>query len=290
MTMPAFNTIYSFYSDEVARLADSIVIENDTSPSLAGDDQYAPAALIDDNPAKVAKIGDTSGAWIFSYPSAQRIDLAALFHHSFDATDGSPDVSVRLEGNATNDFTTPTFSASFVIPAWLGAGDTRWPQNPWMDLTQETGYSETGFQYWRLIIENNSQNIQLGQVRFHSAIYRFEPDDLRWGLTTAADRPQVENRTSFGISTIYPRQTAIWSREADLQADDVLAATLERHWHDVGGRAYPFVLIPAGPGSDDRAYLVRYAMTDRQAQWNFDNWHAMRLGFQEVGRGLRPGV
>src|SRR6185436_20017195 len=155
--------------------------------------------------------------------------------------------------------------------------------------TDNQDYDADGFRYWRLVIENNSQNIQLGQVWFGSTIRRFDPD-VRWGLKVTPRKLQIENRTSYDVSTIYPLGTTLWGYEADLMATDALAEALEQHWYDVEGRALPFLLVPSGPGPDDRCYLVRYTMTDRQAQWNFDNTQDMHLAFQEVGRGLRPGV
>lgn len=298
---PAFNTIYSLYSDEVARQADSITIENDGSPSLSGGDDYAPETLVDDNPAKVAKINATdmgspatsavSGAWIFAYSAKQPIALAALIHSTADddVNPGSPNGRVLLEGNNTDDFTNPAFSAEFVIPPWLGSGTGRWPQNAYMLVDQESGYDPDGYFFWRLAFENQSQNIQLGQVRFHPAYYSFDPD-LRWGLRVSADKPQIENRTAFGVSTIYPRGTTIWAKDADILLTEEMREALETHWYDVEGRARPWILIPSGPTRSDRCYLVRYTMTDEQIQWNSHDILAQRLSFQEVGRGLRPGV
>lgn len=292
MTLPAFNTIYTHYADEVARLATSITIENDVSPSLSGGDDYAPETLVDDNPAKVAKIEDTSGAWIFAYAAKQPIIIAGLIHHTFDetvASPGSPAPSVRLEGNSTNVWTNPTFVGEFPIPPWFGVGTRRWPQNPWLDLSEVSGYDPTGFLFWRLVIENNSQNLQLGQVIFSSVKRQFDPD-LQWGLSDTARKPLIEVRTAFEVSTIYSRATTIWQRDAGLRATPEMADAHELHWYDVEGRARPWLLIPSGPGATDRCYMVRYTMTDRQVQWNMDIQHDMRLSFQEVGRGLRPGV
>jgi hypothetical protein len=288
--LPAFNTIYQHYADEVARLATITIETGAVSPD---DPAYGPTVLVDDNPAKVAKIDATSGSWLFAYDTPQRIDLAALIHHSFDATvdaeAASPAGSVRIEGNATDDWTSPSFSAAFTIPPWFAVGTRRWPVNPWLDLTQQSGYNSAGFLFWRLVIENNSQDIQLGQVWFGSQIRRFDPD-LQWGLQVGGDKPQIENTTNFQVQTIYPRGTTIWKQDADLLADDVMAAAFEQHWYDVEGRGRPWLLIPSGPVANDRAYLVRYATTDRQMTWNWENYHNIHLSFQEVGRGLRPGL
>lgn len=294
MTTPAFNTIYTHYTDEVARLA-TITIEADTTPSRAGGAAYAPASLVDDNPAKVAKINEdstgapavglVSGAWIFAYAAKQPIRLAALIH----TTAASDSGSVRLQGNNTADFTSPAFSATFVIPPWLGTSSGRWPQNPYMRVDLEEDYDAAGFFFWRLAFENQPENIQVGEVRFHAHYYQFDPD-LRWGLRVRADKPQIENRTAFGVSTLYARGTTIWEHEADIMLTDTMRAALEAHWYNVEGRTRPWVLVPSGPVRADRCYLVRYAMTDERVQWDIPELTRQSLQFQEVGRGLRPGV
>jgi hypothetical protein len=68
--LPQFNTIYNRIEDEVARLAE-ITIGTGTTPS----DPYGPEALVDENPALVAKIDSTTGRWVFQYDSPQRIDI-----------------------------------------------------------------------------------------------------------------------------------------------------------------------------------------------------------------------
>lgn len=295
MAAPSFNTIYTHYWDEVGRQADTITIEDDTDPSLSGGDDYGPDALTDDNPAKVAKINETSsgdpavglvsGAWVFAYAAKQPIRLAALIHTTASASSGS----VLLQGNNTADFSSPAFSAAFEIPPWLGVQAGRWPQNPYMLLEDLDGFDPLGFFFWRLAFLNQPENIQVGQVRFHATYYEFDPD-LRWGVKHGADKPQIENRTAFGVSTLYARGTTIWTAEADIQLTDDMRAALEAHWYDVEGRTRPWVLVPSGPVRSDRCYLVRYAMTEESVRW--DNWDitSQKLQFQEVGRGLRPGV
>lgn len=287
--LPAFNTIYQHYADEVARLAE-VTIETGSAVSPV-DDDYGPESLIDDNPAKVAKIEDTTGAWLFEYDTPQVVELFSAIHHNFDETDdaaGSPAPMVRLQANNINSWSAPLLDVQIVIPPWFSVGTRRWPVNPWVDLTSQSGYDAAGFLFYRLLVENNSQNLQLGMVWFGSQIRRFDPD-LRWGPTVGTFKPQIENRTSFEVATIYSRGTTIWQEDATLHGDDDMAAALELHWHDVGA-AQPWLIVPSGPISDDRAYLVRYATTAQQMQWNFEHSHDMQLSFREVGRGLRPGV
>lgn len=293
---PAVNTLYTDYWDEVARLA-TITIEDDTDPSLASDDAYAPTALVDDNPAKVAKICETatgapatglvSGAWMFAYAEKQPIRFAALFHTN--AAESAGAARVWLQGNNTADFSAPAFEAEFVIPAWLGTSSGRWPQNPYLLVDEAEGYDPTGFFFWRLAFESQPENIEVGEVRFHRDYYAFDPD-LRWGLTVRADKPQIENRTAFGVSTIYARGTTLWAHEAEILLTDEMRTALEAHWYNVEGRTWPWVLVPSGPVRGDRAFLVRYAISEEAARWENPEVVSQRLQFQEVGRGLRPGV
>jgi len=279
--MSEASAIYQRYSDEVGRLA-TITIETGVDP---GDPNYGPATLVDDNPAKVAKIDSTTGAWLFSYAAKQPVAIVALIHHAFDAG-----ADVKIQGNATDDWLGspgPAFEASLTIPAWLGTGAGRWPVNPWLDLTAQPGYDATGFQYWRLVITGNSQNLQLGQVWFGSAIRRLDPD-LRWDFVRTRDKPIIENKTAFGVSTIYARGTTRWQLQGDHRVTDALEADLDTQWFEADGRAYPWLLVP--DGLENRCALVRWAETNRAVTKHFLDVHDHRFVAEEVARGLRPGV
>lgn len=289
----ALETIYQRATDEVARLA-TITIETGTDLE---DDDYAPASLVDGNPAKVAKIGSTTGAWEFAFDEAQRIDLVALIHHNFDegadvVLQGTNDASPRWASSPVD------FEAAITIPAWLGSGTSRWPVNPWLDLTQVEGYSATGFPYWRLLITGNSQNLELGQIWLGSQIRRLSPD-LRWNYVPMPKKPIIRHSTAFEVETLYSKGTTRWQLEGAIPQTNTLEAELEAHWYDVDGVAKPWLLIPQPPGTtsddvmsgrDNRAYLVRYAQDQRPVPHVVHNAHELKLVVQEVGRGLRPGT
>jgi hypothetical protein len=286
----AYETIYQRASDEVARLS-TITIETGTEPE--GMDDYGPATLVDGNPAKVAKIDSTTGAWLFDFGAPQRIDLAALIHHNFDAG-----ADVKIQGHTSDAWTSPDFSAAITIPAWLGSGTSRWPVNPWRDLTLASGYSASGFRYWRLVVTGNSQNLQLGHIWLGAQIRRLSPD-VRWNYVPAVRKRIIEHRTSFDVSTIYTRGTNHWRFEGTVPADNALEAELEAHWYDVDGRSKPWLLIPQPPATSDqdvmsgrgnRAYLVRYLSVDRDVPHAMFNLHEQQIVVEEVSRGLRPGL
>lgn len=275
--------IFTRYSDNVARDA-TITIQLGTDPN---DSNYAPESLVDDNPAKVAKILSTTGAWEFDFGSAQRIDLVALIHHTFDAG-----ANVKIEGSAAPNWggspaTAAEFSASFTIPTWLGSGDSLWPVNPWLDLTNAAGYSAAGFRYWRLIVTGNSQNLWLGEIVMVPSIRQMNPD-RQWEYVTSTLRRKIDNRTEFGVSTIYSRYSPQVRIEGTIRADDDFTVTLDEHWDDVDGGAFPWLYIP--DGDVNKCYFGRHADPSKSVTHVMYDVHDRRWAFEEAARGLRPGV
>ncbi len=276
-------TIFTRYSDEVGKFA-TVTIETGTDP---GDDNYGPDILVNDNPAQVAKIDSTTGAWQLAFPSAQPVELAALIHHDIDE-----DVTVVLQGNSSASWGSPAFEVTFVIPAWRALATQPWPVNPWIDLTAADGYNPAGYQYWRLLITGNSQNIQVGNLKLYSTSFRLT-SDFREGLSPSWLKPIIEHQTSYRVATIYPRGTAQWAQAGTIRTDSAFFETLDAHWFDVDGRALPFTIVPNA--LRNIAYFVRMKSVDRQwavqfyAEAEDDELIDLPIAVEEVGRGLRPG-
>lgn len=281
--MATVNAIYQFRSDEVARLASSITVDSGTPNT---DPDYAPTVLVDENPAKVAKIDSTGGSFLLAYAAKQPVQVAALIHCAADAGQ-----VVTLQGNNTNTWATPTCHGTFTIPTWLGAGVTRWPVNPWLDVTTLTGYDAAGFYYWRVLFGTGTQNIQLGQLWLGATIRRFDPN-LNIGHRTKPKRLQIVNRTSWDVETIYSRASRRWSLIATLQFDSATVTTLTSQWDSTDGRSYPWLIVPNGLVNE--CYLVRGALTDLEMEHQYPNMtragHTLQLSVEEVSRGLRPGI
>lgn len=280
----AAEAIYQLYTDNTARTA-TLTIGTGSAPSEA---EYQPASLVDDNPALVAKINSTTAAWIVDHGSATDVQIAALIHHDFDAG-----ADVKIQRNATNSWGTPTMSVSFTIPTWQGSGATRWPVNPWLDLTSQTGYSGSGFRYTRIVITSNSQNVQMGQLWLGSTIRRFTRN-MESGAQETRTRGVITNITGFGVETTYPRHNPQWGCSFSLPLlTDTLRSSLQTQWDNVGGTTYPWLFIP--DGDVNACYLVKWAMTEeRFARVLKASGHAgvSQADFvvQEVARGLRPGT
>jgi hypothetical protein len=276
--------IYQRYSDNVARLA-TITIETGVDP---GDANYGPAALVDDNPAKVAKIDSLTGAWQFAYAAKQPVALVGLVHHDFDAG-----ANVKIQGDDGPNWAAPAFSAAITIPAWLGSGTRRWPVNPRLDLTEADGYDEEGWQYYRLLVTTNSQNVQLGQAWLGETIRRLDPH-LHWKRQHTNAKRYIRNRTAYDVETIYSRGTNLWRLEGTHGRADALQALLEAQWFDVDGAALPWLFVPNS--LENRCYLVRWG-DEARAETQLvgppslsESLWEQRLVIAEVARGLRPGV
>lgn len=276
------NAIYQRSSDNVAPNA-TITVQSGTP-----DTAYPPANLVDLNPAKPAKIDDTAGAWLFDFGAAQRIDLVALIHHDFAGEGEVVTNNVKIQANTSDSWGSPAFEAVFSIPAWQGTGSRLWPINPWLNLTTESGYSTTGWRYWRLVIADNSQNLELGEIWMSQTIRQLDPD-IRWGATRTTRKLDVEHRTAYGVTAgIVGRGTTIWQQDGEILLTDDLREDLIAQWYDVDGRVLPWLLIP--DGDVNAAYLVRWATSEQQIARLYNDAHNMQVSVVEVGRGLRPGA
>ena len=159
--------------------------------------------------------------------------------------------------------------------------------NPWLDLTVQPGYSATGFRYWRLVVTGNSQNLQLGQVILSASIRQLYPD-RQWEYVLGQQRRKIDNRTEFGVSTIYSRFSPQWRLEGGHRVDDAFKELLDQHWHEVDGAGFPWLYIP--DADQNRCYLVRFTEPTRSTTHVIYDLHDYRFAVEEVARGLRPGV
>jgi hypothetical protein len=270
--------IYTRPSDNVAPNATK-TIQTGTDP---GDTNYGPNSLTDLNPAKMAKILSTTAAWLLDFTVAQRIDLAAFIHSTIE----SPG-TLRLQGNATDSWGAPSFNALVDLQAWFGTGTSRWPRNQWLDLTQEAGYSTTGYRYWRILVTGNPQNVWMGQVVLSPTIRRMDPD-LRWDYVRAPKKRSIVNETAFGSKTIYARTTTQFMLEGDQRMDEALFVDQEAHFYNANGIALPWLLIPDGDEPD--VYFVRWVDDVYATTHHFLDVRDRKFRVEELSRGLRPGT
>jgi hypothetical protein len=277
--VPDKSAIYHFYTDNILLNAD-LSISLGTDP---GDPNYTPSSLVDGNPAKPAKIDSVTAAWLAGMRGVKTpAQSLFLIHHDF-----KEGCDVRIQGNDTDTWGTPSFEAHVTIPAWLGSGVGRWPVNPWLDLTEQFGYDPLGWMFWRLLITSNDQNVQLGQWLLCNPIRRFE-QDLAWSSKRTLNKRLIENRTSFGVSTIYSRNTNEVVIEGDHRPLAALEDELIRQWYDVEGRARSWPFVPNGLLNE--CFFGRWQAPSRASTYFAPGAYENRFVFEETSRGLRLGV
>jgi len=268
--MPSVNLIYQRASDQVADSA-TITVQTGTENTT-----YPSAGLVDSNPAKPAKLVETSGAWLFSFAAAQRVDLIAIPHHNLTAG-----LQVRIQGNAADAWGAPTLNALITIPAWRADG---WPIGPWLDLTQDANYAVGGFQYWRLVIVGaNAAPVAIGQVWLGETLRRLSPN-VDWGVQEAEEHKVIEHETDFGVVMLYDLALLRRTFSGDLDATDAARELVRSWWRSTNGRARPFILIT--DGTVNEALFVRWATSRLETDLEFLDRNTMKLAFQEVSRGL----
>jgi hypothetical protein len=264
------NTIYSHASDDVAPNA-TITVNTGTE-----DPAYPKANLVDFVPAKPGKLTTTTGSWVFDFGSAQRVDIVALIHHNL-----TPGLEVRIQGNASDSWGSPTFNQPITIPTYREDG---FPVNPWLDLTGLSGYGTGGFRYWRVVVVGvNGAAVAIGEVLLIKLKRSLDPN-INWGERRQEDRKLVEHRTDFGVSTIYDLGVTVRELNGDVDASDTQKAAIQSWWRDTKGRSRPFLLVPDGLVND--AWMVRWKDTKLDVQLQFLDRNPIQLGFEEVSRGL----
>lgn len=262
--------LYGHYSDNVAPLATWAVNTG------AEDPDYLAANLVDRNPAKPAQLTGTTGSWVGSYAGAQRVDLVVLPMHNLIAG-----LEVRIQGNAANAWGAPTFNQAITIPAYRA---DLLPTGCFLDLTGLAGYNPAGFQFWRLVVVGvNSQPVKVGELLLLSTKRTMNPN-VNWPVKPTQDRPIIENRTDYRVSTVYDLGTTIRRFQGDVDTTDVGWTALEAWWLDCRGRARAFTFIP--DESVNVAWMGRFASTMLDPTQAITDRNTWTLDVEEVSRGL----
>lgn len=266
----AVNLIYQHGADQVADNA-TITVQTGTV-----DPEYPVTNLVDGNPAKPAKILETSGAWKFAFTGAQRIDFLAIPHHNLTAG-----LEVRIQGNAADAWGAPTLNALITIPAWRTDG---WPVGPWLDLTGVAGYAVGGFQYWRLVVVGvNAAPVAIGQVWLGAALRTLSPN-LSWGAREGEFHKITEHETDFGVVLSYDFGLLRRTLTGEVDATDAAKTAVLTWWQSTNGRARPTIIVP--DGTVNEALMVRWAEPKIDVTRNVIDRNTIPLAFQEVSRGL----
>jgi hypothetical protein len=233
---------------------------------------YTTANLYDNNPARAFKLNAASGNVVFDFGGAVNVDIFSIIHHNLDAG-----LDVKIQGNATDSWGTPSLSQSITIPAYEKDG---FPVNPFIDLSALSN----SFRYWRLLVNGtNSANVQLGQLIF-GATKRELVHNIGWGYQESVERKIIEHVTDYGVSTIYDLGAKIKAWSPTIKTTDAGMTAIEEWWDACHGRALPSLIV-LDPDVND-ARFVRWSEPARTIQRDFNNDNTIQFGWREVSRGL----
>ena len=267
------DVLYQWPTDQVA---DSATI---TLTTGTADATYPIANLTDGNIAKPHKVAETSATWKLDFGAAQRVDLVALGPHNFDAG-----LQVKIQGNATDAWGSPTVDTTITIPADDADGRA---VCPFKDLTGVTGYSTTGFRYWRLAVTGvNSVALALGELWFGAekrvmatvfGQHYQEPFDVE------EIRSLVEHETTYGVATVYDLMQRRRVFRGELRVGALGVAAFRAWHHAMRGRVYPGLWMPDADVND--VWWVR-AARDWRVTRHLEDVQDIALVLDELSHGL----
>jgi hypothetical protein len=262
--------LYATWTDNVAPNATVVAVGTGTV------DPAYPATNINNQVlALPAKLLTTTGSWTFTFAAQQRVDLVAIPHHNLTAG-----LEVRIQGNATDSWGSPSLNTTITIPAYRGDG---FPPGAWKDLTGVSGYTTNGYQYWRLIVVGvNAANVAISELYLVAQKRTLNPN-INWGVQFNESRPIIENRSDFGVATIYDLGVTFRKITGDVDTNDAGLAALRTLYQDCRGRARQFCLIPDESLND--AWIVRWSAGLDMTLVQIDR-NTIPLAFDEVSRGL----
>lgn len=249
-----------------------------TVSSGTGDSLYVPGNLANLNPAKPAKLTGTAGAWLFDFGTAVILEIIAIIHHNFL----SGTTVLRVQGNATDSWSTPTLDQVVTIPTDDADG---YPRNPFIDLLALLpNASDRTFRYWRVSVASNPVNVAVGEVLMVTSKLTFERN-LQPGMGDEEEQPSITHDTDYGVTTVYhfgPKWRT-WRGELILESMAAQAA-FRTLYQDARGQARGFLFIPDPTVSD--AWFVRFDSSRYAAVRESKNLFKHTVGLVEISRGL----
>ncbi len=253
---------------------------NPTVVATTANVNFPAANLVDSNPGQPAKLSGLTGDWVIDFTVATRIDIIGLIQHNLTAGLAN----VRIQGNATNVWTTPTFSQIITIPAGTQDGH---PKNPWLDLTALAGYSVSGFRYWRLVFgTSNAAAISVGELAM-VGVKRTFSRGISWGSTRGRKHYGAYEPTDGGLNIGYGFGTRSRTISGQTEPNDTEARDSLVEWFDSArGNQRPFLVVPNTDEND--CYFMKFREGEMGYTRDFANKNTFPFELEEAGLGVAP--
>lgn len=266
------------YSDELVRQA-TVTLE--TGTAVAG---YGVDRLYNNKPGRGFKASDGDVSIQLDFAAKQIPSLLAIIHTTPEAGE-----DVRFMADNAANWAAPDIDVALTVPGWVGAGDTRWPRNIWLDISDIEDFDPLGYFSFLVAFGRTTplaQALEVGELRLHTTVYDV---DIDRGRKETPVRPDIEHRTSFGYRTVYPYGTRVEALDGTLGGLDAAGvADIKAQWEDVGARAHPFIVVPDVAEAD--AYLVKWEAMELDLERATKAQGQASFRMIEVSRGLRPGA
>lgn len=230
--------LYQYPSDNVAGAYSTIGVNS------GGEDPDYPASfLADGRPGRPAKLSAASGSWVWDFGAAQTIELVALAEHNLTAA--------TLEGNATNDWGSPAFSAALTIPAATADGHS---VNAWRDL-RALGSPSPSYQFWRLVVAG-AANCAVGEVWLGATVRQTERG-YSLGFSIEESHPTISHLTEFLSRHAYSLGSRQRRLALSFRARAAGALALREWYRSMQGPGQVAIFIPDAAVND--AWWVGHA-------------------------------
>lgn len=262
-------------SDLLVGRYDLNVAGNATITASSADADYPATYLVDQNLARPARLTLATGDWVFDFGVAQRIDMLAFGPHNLTAALGG----VLFQGNASDSWGAPALSTTLTIPSYREDGQS---VNVWKDLTGVSGYSTTGFRYWRLRVGTaNAAVIAVGEVALYSQ--KTTMRNFRIGVMDVDRVPAVIHSTTYEVDTTYHLGVARRRLAGDIVLTSAELASVQTWFRGGNGQARWHTVVLEIAVNDAR--FVRF---DGDLGFSrMGNGHfGVALSMTEVSRGL----
>jgi hypothetical protein len=263
-------------SDLLIGRSDYNVVPNATITASAADVDYPATYLTDGLLGRPAKLSTTTGSWVLDFGSAQRIDMVAFGPHNLTAG-----LAVQFQGHTSDSWGAPTLTTAVTIPTYREDGQS---VNPWVDLTGVSGYSVSGFRYWRLNISGtNDAAIAIGELVAYSQ--KTTVRNFRVGVSDTDTSLVVSHETVYGVETVYSLGIVRRRLSGETYFTSAQLATF-LSWYRGGNGHSDWHLVVLDDTVND-ARFVRFDGDGVTFQRLGNGVHRAGLAMTEVSRGLR---
>jgi hypothetical protein len=229
------------------QLLSSATLSMATNTVAAG---YALSNLYDGNPAKPLRLSAATGFDIlidFGAAVTKAIKAAYFFGHNFD-----PGTTIRVQGNATNSWSSPTVNLTVTVPA--DATDGFGQDFCWLLSTQTTA-----LRYWRIgTAATNSSAWRLGELVITDKVDRYLPSDNMQPTLAISDLRvgAVEHRTPAGTSPRYQAPSRIVRIAGEIKGPRASLLAVRDWLRAMGGLGVPTAFILEDDDSNHECFFV----------------------------------